>query len=163
MDRRSTIPIALLMPFLVGCARSPMEDSWSAPPDSIANYPPPKLTPNPAMFEQLLIASGNAEGLRALLNTHSTNSGKRDWTSGDFTTIGTIAAVGGAMADPVGLMNTGTVMSIFGLTARKRYKCNIQNASYIRAGKTLDCVLSYVSTTNDAEVKWGQMLAHVSL
>lgn len=159
MGCRSTLPalIALLIPFLGGCTRSPMEDSWPVPPDDIVNYPPPKLAPNPPRFEQLSIASANAEGLRVLINTHSTDSGKRDWASGDFTTIGTIAAVGGAIADQTGLMNTGAGMSILGLTARERYKYNIQNASYAGARKALECMLSYASTTNDNEVEWGMI------
>lgn len=42
MDRRTVFPIllALLMPFLGGCTRSLMEDSWPVPPDDIVNYPP---------------------------------------------------------------------------------------------------------------------------
>ncbi|ALZ14024.1 hypothetical protein ABMZ67_23570 [Pseudomonas aeruginosa] len=159
MDRRTVFPIllALLMPFLGGCTRSLMEDSWPVPPDDIVNYPPPQLAPNPAKFEQLSLASENAEGLRVLINKHSTDSSKRDWGSGDFTTVGTIAAVGGAVADQTGLMNTGAGMSILGLTARERYKYNIQSASYVGARKALECMLSHVSTTNNDEVEWGMI------
>lgn len=159
MDRRGVFPILLacLALLLGGCTRSLMEDSWPVPPDDIVSYAPPKLSPDPAKFEQLSIASDHADGLRALINTHSTDSGKRDWASGDFTTLGTIAAVGGAMADQTGLMNTGAGMSIFGLTARERYKYNIQNASYVGARKAVECMLSHVSTTNDKEVVWGMI------
>ncbi len=157
MGKRGAFPIHLLVMSLLlsGCTRSLMEDSWPVPPDDIVNYPPPHLAPDPTKFEQLSLAANHAEGLRVLINTHSTDSGKRDWSSGDFTTLGTIAAVGGAMADQTGLMNTGAGMAIFGLTARERYKYNIQSASYVGARKALECMQTHVSTTNDVEVLWG--------
>ena len=49
-------------------------------------------------------------------------------------------------------MNAGAGMLIFGLTARERYKYNIQNASYVGARKALECMRSQVSTSNDNEV-----------
>lgn len=157
MSKQGAFPIPLIVVslLLTGCTRSLMENSWPVPPDDIVNYPPPQLAPDPAKFEQLSLAANHAEGLRVLINTHSTDSGKRDWASGDFTTFGTIAAVGGAMADQTGLMNTGAGMAIFGLTARERYKYNIQSASYVGARKALECMLTHVSTTNDVEVLWG--------
>ncbi|AYC32802.1 hypothetical protein D3880_10615 [Pseudomonas cavernae] len=83
MGNRGAFPILLVVASLLlgGCTRSLMEDSWPVPPDDIVKYPPPQLAPDPAKFEQLSLAADHAEGLRALINTHSTDSGKRDWAS----------------------------------------------------------------------------------
>ncbi|MDG1581039.1 hypothetical protein P7A97_08435 [Pseudomonas sp. GOM6] len=58
------------------------------------------------------------------------------------------------MADQTGLLNTGAGMSVLGLTARERYQYGAQQAAYAGAQTALDCVLSQINSTNDAEVEW---------
>lgn len=140
---------------LGGCAWSPAHDSWPLPPEDVVGYEPPVLAPNPGTYEQMSIAQKHAEALRKRINKHSLDRGRLDWATGDYTSIGAIAAVGGAVAGQPGLMNTGAGLSLLGIAASDRYQYNIQYASYAGARKALECMLTHAQTTNDKEVLWG--------
>lgn len=138
-----------------GCTWSPAKDSWPIPPTDILNHEPPVLSPNPREYKQISTAVANTATLRRLVISHSVERSKLDWANGDYTSLGAVAAVGGALAGQPGLMNTGAGLSVLGIAAGDRYKYGTQSSAYSEARIALDCVITQARTTNDAEVKWG--------
>lgn len=140
--------------FLEGCAWSPTKKSWPLPPQELVEYDPAITSPK-GSYRKISIAQAHAQGLLDIITKHSRERGQLDWATGDYTSLGVIAAVGGAMADQTGLMNTGIGMSALGITAADRYQYNIQFAAYDGALKAMDCLVEAIGRTNDDEVLWG--------
>lgn len=82
-------------------------------------------------------------------STASINSSKQDWWSGDVTTGGAIMAAAGALADQTGLLNSGIGLGVLGGTARGRYQFDIQGVHYLKASRSLSCVLNQVNFFTD--------------
>lgn len=139
---------------LAGCTWSPAKQSWPTPPEAIVKYPPPVLAPDPARYQMISIATEHANGLRSLIVAQSVDRQRRDWATSDFTSIGVVGAVAGALADQTGLLNTGAGMSILGVSTRERYQYTNQQAAYAGAQNALDCMLTAIQSTNDTYVVW---------
>lgn len=139
---------------LAGCTWSPAKQSWPTPPEAIVKYPPPVLAPDPARYQMISIATEHANGLRSLIVDQSVDRQNRDWATSDFTSIGVVGAVAGALADQTGLLNTGAGMSVLGVSTRERYQYTNQQAAYAGAQNALDCMLTAIQSTNDTYVAW---------
>jgi len=77
---------------------------------------------------------------------------KLEYESTGVTTYGGLAAVAGALADQVGLMNTGAGLAALGLTNSSRYRFSEQTQIYVVALKKLACITGKVNSTNDVTV-----------
>ncbi|BAV74889.1 Serine/threonine protein kinase with pentapeptide repeats [Pseudomonas chlororaphis subsp. aurantiaca] len=139
---------------LAGCTWSPAKQSWPTPPEAIVKYPPPVLAPDPAKYQMISIATEHANGLRSLIVDQSIDRQNRDWATSDFTSIGVVGAVAGALAGQTGLLNTGAGMSVLGVSTRERYQYTNQQAAYAGAQNALDCMLTTIQSTNDTYVAW---------
>lgn len=138
---------------LSGCKTSPMEESWPIPPEVIVDIQPPAPKPGDPLTP-IKHAQQFPDNLRKLINSAQRDRLKMDWANGDFTSLGVIAAVGGALADQAGLLNAGAGMSVLGMSASDRYKYNVQSSSYSEARIALECIIAKANTTNDDEVSW---------
>lgn len=139
---------------LEGCTWSPAQQSWPVPPEEVVRYEAPNLAPVSGKFEQMSIAIEYVKGLREMVVARSVDRSNRDWATSDFTSLGVVGAMAGALADQTGLLNTGAGMSVLGVTARDRYQYGTQQAAYAGAREVLDCMLTQIQSTNDKEVEW---------
>lgn len=74
---------------------------------------------------------------------------KLEWESSGLTVYGGLAAVAGALADRIGLMNTGAGLAAIGLTNSTRYRFHDQTQIYVVALKRLACITGKVNSTTD--------------
>ena len=142
---------------LSGCSWSPAEDSWPLPPDSLLELKSPPLQAG----SDMKAAQRHAGALLDIIDTKSNERGSFNWATGDYVSLGALMAVGGAMADQTGLMNTGAGLSVLGISASDRYQYKVQHDAYEGARIAINCVITQAGRTNDEEVMWARTQQNV--
>ncbi|MGE8096621.1 hypothetical protein ACQKP6_01405 [Pseudomonas fluorescens] len=95
--------------------------------------------------------------LKELINTASTeglNSDKRDWSTGDLTSVGALMAGVGGIAQKIGLTNTGAGLAVAGLATSNRYQYPQQKKIYYEGMNIFGCIQRVVHTLPDSSQNW---------
>lgn len=141
--------------FLLSACTSTQNSFYPIPPEKLYKPFAPAYLADGQLNPQYSSAEMNAisTSLKEMVDVASTasiESSKRDWQSGDVTTGGAIMAAAGALADQTGLLNTGIGLGVLGGTARGRYQFDIQGMHYLKASRSLTCVLNQVNLFPDS-------------
>ena len=144
---RAIGPAVLLIVFaiLTGCAAIPSQEEFVSVPDRVAAPPGTKQD-----FQQVKKVVTTMVG-----EYHKRASDKRnyEWTSTGITTLGGLAAIGGALGHKIALVNAGAGVAALSMTASSHFNFAQQSTVYIGAVRKLSCINAKISLVDDSVLR----------